>query len=125
MLYKEEEAVVQRYKSERALVKKQIFDQMKKLKKLKNINERLKLTEEEKKEIERRIEKEVQCLRCFDSLLLLKDYVDKRSQAQSALNIATLEFEFSDFKQEFETKDFINDHLGRFQVTDNDFLVNT
>jgi len=45
---KEEEAVVARLKQERTMVKKLIFDENKKLKKLRNINERLKLTEEEK-----------------------------------------------------------------------------
>jgi len=49
--FKEEEAVVLRLKAERTLVKKMIFDEKKKLKKMRNINDRLKLTEDEKKEI--------------------------------------------------------------------------
>ena len=57
--FKEEEAVVLRLKAERALVKKLIFDEKKKLRKMKNINDRLKLTEEEKREIERRTQKEI------------------------------------------------------------------
>ena len=52
------------------------------LKRLKNINERLRLTDEEKEDIERRIKKEVICIRSLDSLVMLSDYLSIRKDWQ-------------------------------------------
>ncbi len=76
---KEEENFVQRLNSERSMVKKLIYDQNKKLKKLRNINDRLKLTEEEKQEIERRTAKEAACIRQFEIALIIRNYMKARN----------------------------------------------
>lgn len=71
---------MQRLKMERAFVKKSIYEQQKKLRKIKNINERLKLTEEEKAEVDRRVQKENLVVRCFEKAMILRDYMHQRVQ---------------------------------------------
>eukprot|EP00347_Sterkiella_histriomuscorum_P024212 403331923 len=104
VIFKEEEFSKQRLVEERAMIKKQIFNKTKEIKKLKNIGERLKLSEEEKQEIERRTRKEVQCIKCFEFLITLDSYLKIRANLESNLPTDSIEESFQGFVNQYYYK---------------------
>lgn len=100
-----------RLKQERTFVKKSIYEQQKKLRKIKNINERLKLTEEEKEEIERRIKKENKVIRYFEKAIIIRDYMQQRIDMIESVSKPKQDFaevEYEQFKQKYYTPDIFD-----------------
>jgi hypothetical protein len=89
-------------KEERRVIKKAMFYEAKKIKKLKNMNEGLKLTEEEKVVIEKRINKELDLIKTFESALILYDYFKNRDD----LILQEKEKNISDINK-YKEKEFI------------------